>query len=89
MSSRFINEMGENNLMMLQKPVESFAVNSPQKPSSYCTPQFVIAQRVSVGLWGEGTIMEVDEQKQKYKILFDAMPNLAKNIAFAADIKIL
>ncbi|WP_296561016.1 3'-5' exonuclease [uncultured Acetobacterium sp.] len=89
MSSRFINEMGENNLMMLQKPVESLAVNSPQKPSSYCTPQFVIAQRVSVGLWGEGTIMEVDEQKQKYKILFDAMPNLAKNIAFAADIKIL
>ena len=65
------------------------AINAMNNIMPKKTAQFVVAQRISVTNWGTGTIVEVDEINQKYKIVFDKSPQLPKNISFSADIKIV
>lgn len=89
MSSRFVEEMGEVNLDIIQKPVGRMAINAMNNVLPKKTAQFVVAQRISITNWGTGTIVEVDEINQKYKIVFDKCPQLPKNISFSADIKIV
>ncbi len=87
-SSRFLSEMGEENLNMLQEPVRAERVKIPEEIVEK-SEKGAVMQRVLVEPWGLGTIVEVDEERQKYKITFDGAPNLPKNISFAAKVKVL
>lgn len=76
-SSSYIGEMGEANMDMLRNPVGTMSTYNGNNILPKAMPQFAPFQRVTMDGWGDGTIIEVDELNQKYRIVFDKKPHAA------------
>lgn len=79
--SRFIAEIGEENLVQIGDIPKNVPIPQQAAPNDKEEKAFEVDDRVTHRIFGDGTVTAVNKKSHSYEIKFDSLPN-ARSISF-------
>lgn len=79
--SRFIAEIGEENLVQIGDIPKNVPIPQPIATNNEDEKIFAVGNRVTHRIFGDGTVTDVNKKSRSYEIKFDRLPN-TRSISF-------